>query len=146
MCQADTVCQRYSQLLDCDVLQIAKYSKSGPITKITAVSIEYIKNISWRNSFSYSSVLFFALPSLPTEFLYLFALNGYNKKATFKADRMFHLPFPHPFAVCECEGMDFFLHFFWRDQFYSIETLSKKNISAFVSSRIIQMGSAALFL
>lgn len=57
MCQADTVCQRYSQLLDSDVLQIAKYSKSGPIIKITAASIEYIRNISWR-SFSLTTTLF----------------------------------------------------------------------------------------
>ncbi len=43
--QRDTVCQRYSQLLDSDVLQIAKYSESGPIIKITTASIVYIRNI-----------------------------------------------------------------------------------------------------
>ena len=81
---------------------------------------------------------------LTTEFLYLFALNGYNKKQHLKLTECFIYLSLTLFAVCECEGMDFF--FLGPDQFYSLETLSKKNISAFVSSRIIQMASAALFL
>lgn len=75
MCQADTVCQRYSQLLDSDVLQIAKYSKSGTIIKITAASIEYIRNISWKGFCRTTTLFCSPFAAKATEFHIFLALN-----------------------------------------------------------------------
>ena len=56
------------------MLQIAKYSESGPIIKITTASIEYIRNIYRKVSLQQAPSL--ALPQLlePTEFYIYLAL------------------------------------------------------------------------
>lgn len=76
------------------MLQIAKYSKSGPIIKITPASIEYIKNI-YSKSFSSTATLFFApWQHKPTEFYIYLPLMIINNKSSVKTDRTFHCHAP----------------------------------------------------